>query len=218
VTGRRIIYVINGFDPGGAEHGLLTLLQNEFFAGHELKILAFCRGRGALSSRITSAAGASNVVLVSEETRLTPRALLAGARALWREHRQWKPDLVVLSLAYAAGWFFRFELAILLYWSEVLLVTWPLVGLVVDAGAVAILAAAAVASASRAGSVLVLLELLVVPWLAMRRGRDEPGPARVDGQHGAAENRPSLTMGRGEPSPQRLPAPECGADRRPAEA
>src|SRR6185312_622347 len=40
----------------------------------------------------------------------------------------------------------------------------------------AILAAAAVASASRAGSALVLLELLVVPWLAMRRGRDEPGP------------------------------------------
>jgi glycosyltransferase involved in cell wall biosynthesis len=101
VTSRRIIYVINGFDPGGAEHGLLTLLQNEFFAGHELKILAFCRGRGALSARIASVVGPSNVVLVSQGTRLTPRTLLAGARALWREYRHWKPDLVVLSLKQA---------------------------------------------------------------------------------------------------------------------
>jgi FlaA1/EpsC-like NDP-sugar epimerase len=36
-------------------------------------------------------------------------------------------DLVVLSLAYAAGWFFRFELAIPSYWWEVALVTSPLV-------------------------------------------------------------------------------------------
>jgi glycosyltransferase involved in cell wall biosynthesis len=101
VNGRRILYVVNGFDPGGAEHGLLALLQNEFFAGHELKILAFCRGRGALSTRIATAAGPSNVVLASDEATLTPRALLAGARALWREHRNWKPEVVVLSLKQA---------------------------------------------------------------------------------------------------------------------
>jgi len=101
VDSRRILYVINGFDPGGAEHGLLSLLQNEFFAGHELKILAFCRGRGALSTRIASVAGASNVVLVSEEATLTLRTLLAGARALWREHRTWRPEVVVLSLKQA---------------------------------------------------------------------------------------------------------------------
>ena len=101
MTSRRILYVINGFDPGGAEHGLLSLLQNEFFAGHELRILAFCRGRGALSTRIASVAGAANVVLVSEGTVLTPRTLLAGARALWREHRNWRPEVVVLSLKQA---------------------------------------------------------------------------------------------------------------------
>ena len=101
MTSRRILYVVNGFDPGGAEHGLLSLLQNEFFAGHELKILAFCRGRGALSARIAMAAGPANVVLVSDEPTLTPRALLAGARALWREHRNWQPEVVVLSLKQA---------------------------------------------------------------------------------------------------------------------
>lgn len=101
VTGRRIVYVINGFDPGGAEHGLLTLVQNEFFAGHELRIVAFCRGRGVLSQRIAAAVGTGNVVVVSDEPSLTPRALLAGARVLWRELRGWKPDVVVLSLKQA---------------------------------------------------------------------------------------------------------------------
>jgi glycosyltransferase involved in cell wall biosynthesis len=101
VTSQRVLYVINGFDPGGAEHGLLTLLQHEFFGGHDLRVLAFCRGRGALATRITEAVGAENVVIASPGADLTARALLAGARALWREHRQWHPDVVVLSLKQA---------------------------------------------------------------------------------------------------------------------
>ncbi len=101
MTSRRILYVINGFDPGGAEHGLLTLLENDFFAGHELRIVAFCRGRGALAARVAMVAGPQNVVIASDRTALTPWALVAGARALWREHRRWKPDMVVLSLKQA---------------------------------------------------------------------------------------------------------------------
>ena len=46
----RILYFIYGFDPGGAEHGLLTLLRAGFFSGHQVKILACCRGRGGLLS------------------------------------------------------------------------------------------------------------------------------------------------------------------------
>lgn len=101
VTPRRILYVINGFDPGGAEHGLLTLLQSGFFAGHELRILALCRGRGTLATRIALVVGASNVVLASEGEALTARACLAGAIAMWREQRRWRPDVVVLSLKQA---------------------------------------------------------------------------------------------------------------------
>lgn len=101
MTSQRILYVINGFDPGGAEHGLLTLLQNEFFAGHDLRILAFCRGRGALATRIASAVGPRNLTVVSPGTMLTAGSLLAGAAALWREHWRWKPDVVVLSLKQA---------------------------------------------------------------------------------------------------------------------
>lgn len=97
----RILYVINGFDPGGAEHGLLTLLQDGFFTGHDLKILGLCRGRGALASRIAQAVGPANIVLASTGERLTSRACVEGAKILWRQHLHWRPDLVVLSLKQA---------------------------------------------------------------------------------------------------------------------
>ena len=45
----RILYVVNGFDRGGAEHGLLTLVENGAFEQHELRVLALCRGRGDLA-------------------------------------------------------------------------------------------------------------------------------------------------------------------------
>lgn len=97
----RILYVINGFDPGGAEHGLLTLLEDGFFEGHDLKILALCRGRGTLASRIASVVGPANIVLASTSERLTSRACVKGARILWRQHRDWRPDVAVLSLKQA---------------------------------------------------------------------------------------------------------------------
>jgi glycosyltransferase involved in cell wall biosynthesis len=97
----RILYVINGFDPGGAEHGLLTLLEDGFFDGHDLKILGLCRGRGTLVSRIAHAAGPANIVLASNSERLTSRACVNGAQILWRQHRDWRPDIVVLSLKQA---------------------------------------------------------------------------------------------------------------------
>ena len=53
----RILYVVNGFDPGGAEHGFLTLVENGAFEGHDLRVLAFCRGRGDLADRIGARLG-----------------------------------------------------------------------------------------------------------------------------------------------------------------
>ena len=35
----RILYVLNGFDQGGAEHGLLTLVENGAFEDHDLRVL-----------------------------------------------------------------------------------------------------------------------------------------------------------------------------------
>jgi glycosyltransferase involved in cell wall biosynthesis len=97
----RILYVINSFDPGGAEHGLLTLVENGFFTGHELKVLAFCRGRHHLATRIADAVGASNLVIASTKTSLTAEACLAGAMALGGQLRRWRPEMVILSLKQA---------------------------------------------------------------------------------------------------------------------
>lgn len=95
----RILYVI-GFDPGGAEHGLLTLVESGFFAGHELKVLALCQGRRQLAARIADAIGAANLTVASRGGPTT-QAFVTGAMALGRELRRWGPEMVILSLKQA---------------------------------------------------------------------------------------------------------------------
>jgi glycosyltransferase involved in cell wall biosynthesis len=97
----RILYVINGFDPGGAEHGLLTLVENGFFTGHQLKVLAFCRGQEQLATRVADAVGTSNLIFASTHSSLTANACLRGAMMLGRQLRHWRPEMVILSLKQA---------------------------------------------------------------------------------------------------------------------
>src|SRR5918994_7701589 len=52
VNRMRILYVLNGFDQGGAERGLLKLVESGAFEDHELRVLALCRGRGDLANTI----------------------------------------------------------------------------------------------------------------------------------------------------------------------
>ena len=70
----RIIHFINGFDPGGAEHGLLTLIENGFFDGHELRVLGMCRGKGALAERIRHGVGTRHFRIVEDSETLGFRA------------------------------------------------------------------------------------------------------------------------------------------------
>lgn len=97
----RILYVINGFDPGGAEHGLLTLLRAGFFAGHDLKVLGFCRGRGDLAGRISGEIGEENLLLAKAEEALSLRGIFSGGALLFRLLRHWRPDACILSLKQA---------------------------------------------------------------------------------------------------------------------
>lgn len=97
----RILYVINGFDPGGAEHGLLTLIRNGFFSGHDLTVMGFCRGQGALADEIATALGPLTLEIVTQDETLTLRGCCAGGLALWRRLRRQRPDIVVLSLKQA---------------------------------------------------------------------------------------------------------------------
>lgn len=97
----RILYFINGFDPGGAEHGLLTLVESGFFSGHDLHVMGICRGRGGLADALRGSLGEGKLKIVDDREDLTLRACVAAAFALAREIRRFRPDVVVLSLKQA---------------------------------------------------------------------------------------------------------------------
>jgi glycosyltransferase involved in cell wall biosynthesis len=96
----RLLYVINGFDHGGAEHGLLTLVENGAFEGHDLRVLAFCRGRGDLADRIGPRLG-NRVEFVTNGDTLTGWACAVGFFSILRKAFSFRPQKMVLSLKQA---------------------------------------------------------------------------------------------------------------------
>jgi glycosyltransferase involved in cell wall biosynthesis len=96
----RVLYVVNGFDRGGAEHGLLTLVDNGAFEGHDLRVLAFCRGRGDLADLIVARLG-KRVRFVTDGDTLTLWACSAGFFSILRTAFSFRPQKMVLSLKQA---------------------------------------------------------------------------------------------------------------------
>jgi glycosyltransferase involved in cell wall biosynthesis len=96
----RILYVLNGFDPGGAEHGLLRLVESGAFEDHDLRVLAFCRGQGDLADRIGAALG-TRVQFVTRSDALTFWACSAGFFSILRTAFAFRPQKMVLSLKQA---------------------------------------------------------------------------------------------------------------------
>jgi glycosyltransferase involved in cell wall biosynthesis len=96
----RILYVLNGFDQGGAERGLLELVENGAFDEHELRVLALCRGRGDLANRITERLG-QRIQFVTGGDTLTLRACSAGFFSILRTSVAFRPQKLVLSLKQA---------------------------------------------------------------------------------------------------------------------
>jgi glycosyltransferase involved in cell wall biosynthesis len=96
----RILYVLNGFDQGGAERGLLELVENGAFEDHELRVLALCRGRGDLADRVSNRLG-KRVQFVTERDTLTFWACSAGFFRILRTAFVFRPQKLVLSLKQA---------------------------------------------------------------------------------------------------------------------
>jgi glycosyltransferase involved in cell wall biosynthesis len=96
----RILYVLNGFDPGGAEHGLVTLVESGAFEDHDLRVLAFCRGRGDLADRIDVTLG-KRIQFVTHNNKLTFWACSAGFFSILRTAFAFRPQKIVLSLKQA---------------------------------------------------------------------------------------------------------------------
>jgi glycosyltransferase involved in cell wall biosynthesis len=96
----RILYVVNGFDQGGAEHGLLKLIENGAFEDHELRVLAFCRGRGGLADLVAARLG-ERIHFVTNGNTLTFWACSAGFFSILRTSFAFRPQKMVLSLKQA---------------------------------------------------------------------------------------------------------------------
>jgi glycosyltransferase involved in cell wall biosynthesis len=96
----RILYVINGFDQGGAERGLLNLVENGAFEDHDLRVLAFCRGRGDIADLITARLG-ERIQFVTSGNTLTFWACCAGFFSILRTSSAFRPQKMVLSLKQA---------------------------------------------------------------------------------------------------------------------
>jgi glycosyltransferase involved in cell wall biosynthesis len=100
VNRMRILYVLNGFDQGGAERGLLKLVESGAFEGHDLRVLALCRGRGDLANAIADRLG-RQVQFITERDTLTLRACSAGFFSILRTSFAFRPQKIVLSLKQA---------------------------------------------------------------------------------------------------------------------
>jgi glycosyltransferase involved in cell wall biosynthesis len=96
----RILYVVNGFDSGGAEHGFLTLVEQGAFEDHDLRVLAFCRGRGDLADLITDRLG-KRVRFATSGDSLTFWSCTAGFFSILRLALSFRPQKMVLSLKQA---------------------------------------------------------------------------------------------------------------------
>jgi glycosyltransferase involved in cell wall biosynthesis len=95
----RVLYVINAFNRGGAEKGLLQLMRGGAFAGCAVRVVSIVSGQGAYVEELR-AAGATVEHLGRSSDMGIAQWLLSVPR-LWRIMASWRPDLVILSLPQA---------------------------------------------------------------------------------------------------------------------
>lgn len=101
MTPCRVLYVINGFNKGGAEIGLRTMLEHGFLRGCDVRVIGLHEGAPELRAAIARLVGPDNLVLASDRPKLTFAALWRGFRTLRATLRTFRPHTVVLSLRQA---------------------------------------------------------------------------------------------------------------------
>ncbi len=97
----KVLYVINGFMRGGAEQGLLTILDNGFMKDADFRVFAFMKGNGALYDALCQRIGSDRVTIVSDAPKLTLPSLLIGTLRLFGMVLAWRPKVAILSLKQA---------------------------------------------------------------------------------------------------------------------
>ncbi|WP_428152567.1 glycosyltransferase [Brevundimonas sp.] len=96
---RRVVWLINDFDRGGAQQGLLTLARNGAFEGVALTMVSFVRGSGAFIKDLEGLG--VPVVAMHDAGRMKVGHLVSGAWRLWRLLGAVSPSAIVLALPQA---------------------------------------------------------------------------------------------------------------------
>ncbi len=93
-----VVYVINSFDRGGAEAGLIQMVRGGVFADCELLIVGLVRGTGGLEKKLAELGHAPAVL--HDVPRMRQKHLPGIFFRLWKLLRR-APDVVVASLPQA---------------------------------------------------------------------------------------------------------------------
>jgi glycosyltransferase involved in cell wall biosynthesis len=95
----RVLYVINNFNRGGAELGLIRLVKGGAFSGCELRIVSIVRGSGEPIAALGDAG--ADVECLSSRRRMRRRDWLVSVPKLIGRIIRFRPHVVVLSLPQA---------------------------------------------------------------------------------------------------------------------
>jgi glycosyltransferase involved in cell wall biosynthesis len=94
-----IVYVINSFDSGGAEAGLVALVEGGLFVNCHLKIVALARGSGGLETRLRELGHEPEILVDRARMRVRDMPLILAR--LWRSIGRARPQVVIASLPQA---------------------------------------------------------------------------------------------------------------------
>jgi glycosyltransferase involved in cell wall biosynthesis len=94
-----VVYVINSFNRGGAESGLLELVDGGMFAQCRLKIVALVRGEGGVDAALATRGYAPEILVDLPRMRSWDLPLIF--LRLWRVVRRTRPQIVIGSLPQA---------------------------------------------------------------------------------------------------------------------
>lgn len=95
----RVVYVINSFDTGGAESGLVQMVRGGVFVGCELSVVALVRGTGGVETQLQKAGCEPQILLDRPSMKATdlPVLFMRLRRLVMRE----SPDVLIASLPQA---------------------------------------------------------------------------------------------------------------------
>jgi glycosyltransferase involved in cell wall biosynthesis len=95
----KIIYIINAFNRGGAEIGLLTLLKSDIFAEIDLQIIAICQGSGEIYPVLYKLC--SNITVLNPHKDMKLWMMPISIIKMMLIFNKSRPDAVILSLPQA---------------------------------------------------------------------------------------------------------------------